>query len=303
MTLKLSKILVCTDFSSSSDEAISLSLQLQKKSHCEILLLHVAEFPISWDWTAPQYLEGRMENDLLTLLKRKLQEQQTKMNFVASEAILESGTPATVIVDLASRTSCDLIIMGHRGHHEKYLLGSLVDKIISLSSTPVLVTKDSCEIKKIAVLVDPLEEHDDHLQWMAYLKKLMDMDGVVLSLFPDITSRFIGIGKWGFSTKYLSLTKEEKNEITERLMMELKNKIKDIISDELKLSDFHFIAEVSNEKKLAFHLNHLLEEQRVDVVVMRKNQKRLMEKILIGSETRRMIEIFKKNILIIPEQK
>jgi hypothetical protein len=39
---------------------------------------------------------------------------------------------------------------------------------------------------------------------------------------------------------------------------------------------------------------------KMDVIIMQRHQSTYLEKILIGSETRRMIEIFEGNIIILP---
>jgi len=58
--------------------------------------------------------------------------------------------------------------------------------------------------------------------------------------------------------------------------------------------------EMTVEKHLAYHLVKILDEDKVDLVVMKRHQKGILDKILIGSETRRMLEIYSGNILVLP---
>ena len=53
------------------------------------------------------------------------------------------GDPAEMIEQFAKDLSCDLIIISARGHGviKNLLLGSVVSKVIQLSSTPVLLIK------------------------------------------------------------------------------------------------------------------------------------------------------------------
>ncbi|MGE5389615.1 MAG: universal stress protein [Deltaproteobacteria bacterium] len=57
--------------------------------------------------------------------------------------IVESGPPAEIILQVAERDHCDLIVVGSRGHNtiERLFLGSVSHKIVSLANCPVMLVK------------------------------------------------------------------------------------------------------------------------------------------------------------------
>jgi hypothetical protein len=57
---------------------------------------------------------------------------------------------------------------------------------------------------------------------------------------------------------------------------------------------------VTDELQVAYHLVNILQEDQVDVAIMQRHQKKIMDRMMIGSETKRMIELFTGNLLVLP---
>lgn len=290
-------ILVCTDFSAYSDEALKAANTLAGKLNGKLTVLHVAEHPVVWDWLpsegSPLSLDENVQRELLSSLRTKLESQMQKCD-VKAENHISMGIPASAILEEVQARKVDILVMGHVGKNAgTFRVGSLAEKIIASSPIPVLIIKKIFEPGKIGALVDPTGEMKDILKWAEELSVALSSKMEVLSLFPDLAARFIGVGKIGFSTELLSLSKEQGEEVI--------HNVKERIQAQLtKVKDAHIRVDISKEKKLSYHLNSLLEAEKIDVAVMKKHQAGFFEKLLIGSETRRMIEIFQGNLLILP---
>lgn len=289
--IKPLNILVCTDFSSFSLNASKAAEKLRSKCHGKSYHLHVSEFSVMWDWMPPDYMEGRFEMDLLNNLRKRMEDEIQKTNSDA-ESLIEIGLIPTIVGQQVKEKKIDLIVIGHKGQTGRFHLGSIAEKIIATSEVPVLVVKNNFDINIIGGLIDPNGAMEDIIRWTEDLSITLGSQAKIISLFPDIASRFIGVGKIGFSTELLSLTDHQKDIIKKNLNESIRKK--------LQLKDSHIRIDFSVERKVSFHLNEILEEEKVDLAVMKKHQSDFMEKILIGSETRRMLEIFKKNLLILP---
>jgi nucleotide-binding universal stress UspA family protein len=289
--MKKLKILTCTDFSSYSLLAEKAAENIRIKCNGTVDLIHVSEFSVMWDWMPPDYIEGRFELDLLNTLLKKM-DNELQRSGLNAQGHVEIGIAPSVISQHTREKEIDLIIIGHKGHGGRFYLGGMAEKIISSATVPVLVVKSKFEVNKIAGLIDPNGEMDKVIRWTEDFTEIFKTKSEIVSLFPDISSRFIGVGKFGVSTELLSLTKEQK----EKIKTNLTDKIKKRLSKE----DIDIHVDFSTEKKVSYHLIEILKKKKVNLAIMKKHNQEFLEKILIGSETRRMLELFDNNLLILP---
>lgn len=141
---EIKKILVPTDGSEYTREAIKKALTLAKMLNAEVIGLYVVDlspvFPISPDETMFPMLEFlRNEgDDVLKDLKKQGEEIGIKIKLVKKE-----GIPADEIIKTAKEEDVDLIVIGTLGRSalEKLLLGSVAEKVIRHAPCPVLVVR------------------------------------------------------------------------------------------------------------------------------------------------------------------
>ena len=142
-SVEFKKILVPIDFSSYSDEAVNYAAIISKKFEAEFILMHVIE---SLPYTVTDTLrliEHRraletIAKSLLDNLSKKLRETK-----VAVRTFLVSGAAYHEILKKSQREKVDLIVMGTHGRTglEHLLLGSVAEKVVRLSSCPVLTVR------------------------------------------------------------------------------------------------------------------------------------------------------------------
>jgi nucleotide-binding universal stress UspA family protein len=291
-----SNILVCTDFSANSETVLKVASALSIKARASLYAAHVCEQPMQLDWSANEsmanYLNERFEVDLIDSSKKKLEQQLSGLG-IQGEPHVTLGVPLQALQPLIQEKGINLLVMGHKGKGKTpFYLGGFASKIIASASVPVLIVKREMLTNRIAGLLDPDGPMDEIITAADELASIFSGPIEFVSLFGDVGAQ-IGIGKLGFSTKLLSLTDEERNEVIKNIRNRIRKELRHDSRAEIKV-------EITVEKKFAYHLNSILEGDHTDLAVMKRHQSGFLEKIIIGSVTRRMIEIFEGNLLILP---
>ena len=143
-TIALTRILVPTDFSPSSDVALRYAVSLAGAFGAQLHLLHVVERQVEQQWAAELAAvaaidvaaEARARSDaaLAQLLTRDERERY------AATLVSVTGAPFLEIVRYARRADIDLIVMGThgRGAIAHLLVGSVAENVVRKAPCPVL---------------------------------------------------------------------------------------------------------------------------------------------------------------------
>lgn len=140
----MKNLLVSVDFSDITDLVVDRAAKIAAAFGSTIRLVHVAPpdpaFASSRGW--PQEVRDELakelfgEHDILEELAEGLEERG-----IHAKALIDRGSVVESILDIASRTDTDLIILGSRSHGALFKLAprSVVKGIISRSTCPVMV--------------------------------------------------------------------------------------------------------------------------------------------------------------------
>jgi nucleotide-binding universal stress UspA family protein len=165
--IQIKKILYATDLSESAVHAFSYAVSLASLYGAGISILHVlAEYPgeefitnminaDTWEEIKSRnYSEVRDQligkkrgnvalKEVLEAFSEEANADGEDQAFVTDEILIESGSPAEVIVETAKKLSCDLIVMGTHGHSAiaDVLIGSTAKWVVRQSPIPVLVIR------------------------------------------------------------------------------------------------------------------------------------------------------------------
>lgn len=135
------KILVPTDGSDFAKKAQSHALFLANVSGAEIVALSVSENHFINGISATD--EVKQLNQILTdRCKKDLKEFEDMNEYgIKISSVIKEGTPAKVILDVASEEDIDLIVIGSSGKSgfDRFILGSVSDKVVNAAKCPVLV--------------------------------------------------------------------------------------------------------------------------------------------------------------------
>ena len=151
-----SRILVPTDFSATSDAALSCARVLADKFGASLHLLHVLEDPFtvgalvgSGEIPDAPELRAALLKDAETKLAHRLTAHDRQQLRATTQVIV--GSPALTIVDYASNGHMNLIVMGTHGRTgmAHLLMGSVAERVVRLASCPVLTTRQAVALEEV----------------------------------------------------------------------------------------------------------------------------------------------------------
>ena len=145
--IKLSNILVATDFGPASESALNYGREFARTFSATLHVLHVVENPMVWggqkavgvDFVRLQAdLEAGARNTLDRLVPREDREQ------LKAVTVVRTGSgPAFEIARYARDAAADVIIMGAhgRGFVSHMLMGSVAERVVRIAPCPVLTVR------------------------------------------------------------------------------------------------------------------------------------------------------------------
>jgi hypothetical protein len=108
-------ILVCSDFSEGSDLALRAAEKMRIKTEGKIHVLHVNEYPLQWDWVAPNvkeiFLNEELSKQLKLSLEQQLLEQIRRCEAHASGEVIE-GIIFSGILSGIQKLKADFLFLG-----------------------------------------------------------------------------------------------------------------------------------------------------------------------------------------------
>jgi nucleotide-binding universal stress UspA family protein len=148
----MQKILIATDGSKHSERAAEVGTEMAKLYGAAITILYVMD--VNKEYASLGDMISRVVDDLISNIRANLQNQgdlaTTRVQEMAERAgilaeikIIE-GYPAEEIIRTAEEGNMDLIVVGGIGATglDKFLLGSVADKVVRNSKVPVLVVRN-----------------------------------------------------------------------------------------------------------------------------------------------------------------
>jgi len=145
MSSKLyTKILIATDGSEYTKNAVDYGIDLAKNSGAKIITIYVvdtaafASIPMDAAWES-MYELLRQEGDVAM----KYVEEKAGEEGLEVEANIIEGHPADEIIKYSEKNSISLIVLGTLGKSglDRFLLGSVAEKVVRNSKIPVLVVR------------------------------------------------------------------------------------------------------------------------------------------------------------------
>lgn len=140
--MQMKKILIATDGSEYTKEAVSTGLELAKTLGAEVTALYVIDqtsfvsFPIDSSIVSLYSLLENEGKKAVEEVKKEGEQLGVKVNTVVTE-----GSPTRKIVEMASEA--DLVVMGTLGRSaiSKLFMGSVAERVTRYAPCPVLVVR------------------------------------------------------------------------------------------------------------------------------------------------------------------
>ena len=156
-----------------------------------------------------------------------------------------------------------------------------------------MLFKNAKKPLKVAGLVDTTESVHGILQSTFELSNLFSAPSAIISLWRKSFSDFFNQTAYEKDMAPLTLSDFERRNIQDKMREKIEESLPSKFCPEI-------IIEMSEEKRLAFHLIKILDQKKVDLIVIQKHHKTFIEKFLVGSETRRLVEFYSGDIFILP---
>lgn len=145
--IRLTTVLVATDFSAPSETALTYGRELARRFGAMLRVLQVTEDARVW-LMPPDVLPDMsdFQRNLVDWSRQRLdhivtQEDRTELR--ARGEVRTSRNAATAIVEYANEIHADLIVMGTHGRSgaARLLIGSVADQVLRTAPCPVLVVR------------------------------------------------------------------------------------------------------------------------------------------------------------------
>ncbi len=145
-------LLVATDFTSFSEEALIFAGNLADKIEAQLLVLHVIHDPAE----APGFYVQKMKkkkflrsmeeaaNEMMDAFLEKMKKAYPdQISIQEAIPLLVVGTPVSRIIEIAEKRQANMIIVGSHGRTglSRALIGSKAERLVRLSPIPVIVNK------------------------------------------------------------------------------------------------------------------------------------------------------------------
>ncbi len=147
----IKRILVATDFSDCSREAVDYALSFAERVGAEVDIVHVVERPVYFEVGVAHSLQLR--HNVEQWLRELKQEAANRLEALVTEvrgrypgvrSALRDGTPVDEILKAARDMAADVIVIGTHGRTglPHVLLGSVAERVVRGAECAVLTVRD-----------------------------------------------------------------------------------------------------------------------------------------------------------------
>lgn len=146
-------ILVGTDFSDVSDEALRAAALYATTFGCKVFVAHVFDPtpnvpPVVW--SRPDLLERNIRVEIEEAIRETLTGRTAELLKGVSEvelSVVQHPSPGRALVEMAEDENVDLVILGSHGRSglSRAFLGSVAERVVRHAPCPVLVVRGRCD--------------------------------------------------------------------------------------------------------------------------------------------------------------
>lgn len=291
--MSVMKVLVCSDLSTYSDDALKAAGVYAEKMGGEIHVLNVAQTAGFMDaWGLETWVSENQRNEFLAKLNELLKEQAQRCGIKVSTKVTHDSSVSRSVLNHIDELKPDILFIGHKGltGMDKVFFGSVARKLVTMAPIPVMVIKNNTEMKKISALVDGSDSTSDiigtAMKLSAQYKSALSVVSLVPS-FPGIYSSISG----EYSSSLIHALKEKLAETASEITTNVKAMLNGYPAET--------IIKVSHEKDVGYHLKEILEDHDVNLAIVKKYSNSRLDQFLLGSVSLRILELYQGNILVL----
>ena len=286
-------IIVATDFTQSSDQALRAAEKLRQLTDGKLHVIHVTPYPDQWDWLSNDVLVNYYPDDYKTKMMASLNDeiliQMNKCGAKGDGEIL-IGPTVPSILKFVSESRPDLLILGHKEKGSFFHLGGVAAKVMAGAEVPVMIASQELDVFRIAGLIDPYQPEKNIFNVTEELGFLCSSDIEFISVCPD--NSYIADQTFPESPTVVLMTDEKKKETKDRMLSSLKNNIDPHTSAKLR-------TEIAGNGSVE-EIVKILYQDEIQLAVMTKHHKSKLEKFFLGSVTKGVLDQWHGNLLVLP---
>jgi len=258
-------ILVPTDFSDYSENALNMALLLAHSTKAKIILCHVLQLPLAIG-EIPYALLEKEKNDLKQQAEIKLKALSLKIDHaggITYETRILDGEVVNEILDLIKAEKATLVIMGTKGLRNlaEVILGSTTEQLILNSQCPVMAVPIDIHFNKsLKRLTYATDYHKSDIQ------DLMQLIDIASSLKAQVNVLHISGDE---------ISAEQEVKMMSDFMKEVSNK-----------STYNNLSfQILHGNNVIQKLQEYLREESTDVLITSTHQRGLIERLFSKSNT------------------
>lgn len=181
----MKKIIVLTDFSNQSEQALKAAADLAKKHKVELLVVHMLELNQAII-TSPDGMYIEQTVFLVKLAEKNLKEflEKPYLEGVTVTPVIKHYKVFSELNAIAKEHDADLIVMGSNGASgfEEMFIGSNAEKVVRNATVPVLVIKGEITNLSLDRFVFACDFNDDNLPAFQKAKEFAEMLGASMEV-------------------------------------------------------------------------------------------------------------------------
>lgn len=267
----MKKILFPTEFSGHSPEVFHYALELARRFKATLTVMHVFGKPNPANQKSVESMTDHIMDILVDFVEKNRPEGYENVEL---EYIVDVGSPAEAIVNVALDETVDLIVMGMTGKTNalEKVFGSVSTEVLANADAPVLLVPAHWKYRWFHKIVYASDFAFRDIGALNYLKKLAKV----------------------FNSEIDVLHVVEKGE--DDMKAEVNMKILKDTFNEKCFSEFDVL-----RGDLVKEINDYLDEENAGMVVMLSRKRGMMEKIRERGRTREMAQKLRMPLLVFKE--
>ncbi len=272
--MKINKILVPVDYSEFSDQAVEYAIQLGVKFGAAIEIIHVITL-FQDDLNQEEWLSN-YEDRALKLVQR-LKNGQENVPAISSE-LLRGTTAGDRILEYLAAKPFDLVVMGTHGRSgvRHMLYGSVAERVVRLSSVPVLTVHHSIKKFKLRNILVPID-------FSEYSKKAVSYVLEFNKSF-EVPVTFLHVIEQSLHPAFYAGNFESIFEIDPKLKERALSHLRDFVGEVPFPAHFKIAEGRAHEEIVKF-----ARDDKMDLILMATRGLSGLENILLGSTTERVV--------------
>ncbi len=254
----MKKILVPTDFSECSINALNAAIKIAKKTKAKIELVHVYDRPVIG--FVDLNIDHKKNKTMLQKAQKTMEDMVSSMKLgnVELKSHILADIPLTEIMDQRKFKDIDLIVMGSQGSEglKELFIGSNTEKVVRKSKVPILSLKEdqgSFNLKNIVLASNFYKE----------LEGVFEQMDTFLGVFKPHYNLLKVVTPGNFETSHYS------------------RKIMNEFASKFKLKDFSI--HIYNDNNIEAGILNFAKEIEADAIVIATHGRKGIEHLINGS--------------------